>query len=153
MGKSKAGPAGQDTTERDGVGAQLAALLNQHQDEIATAWAEMVRGLPGSPYGEVPSEEVDSLTVRGIGAMVESLGSGARAALDEYLADICPAGVEGFPDASSVTEALLVCRDAAVPIILEAVAGDSSRSPGRKRDEIRAAIQCQHPFFDKGAAF
>jgi len=129
MGESKAVHAREDGRERgrerDEVSSELAVLLKQHQAEIDTAWAEMVRGLPGSSYDSLPPEEVHALTGRGIEAMVESLEAGSRAALDEYLADICPPGIEGFPDASAVTEALLLCKDAAEPIVRHACGPDS----------------------------
>jgi signal transduction histidine kinase len=125
MGESKTGRAVQDRSERDEVRSELAALLGEHQEEIATAWAEMVQTLPGSSYRDLPAEEVRSLTLRGLGAIVESLETGSRAALDVYLVDICPAGIEGFPDASIVIEVLLVCKDAAEPILRHACGPDS----------------------------
>lgn len=128
MRRSKAGQAGQDGTQRDEVRSELAALLGEHQEEIATAWAEMIQGLPGSSYRDLPAEEVHSLTVRGLTAMVESLETGSRVLLEEYLAGICPAGGEAVRDAAAVTEALLLCKDAAVPIIREARSPDSNAS-------------------------
>ncbi len=126
MAKSKAGQAKQNRREHDEVGAELAALLRERQEEIATAWTEMVQALPGSLYSSLPPEEVRSLTLRGIGAMVESLETGPRAALDEYLADICPAGGQAVPDVAAVVETLLLCKDAALPIIRDACGPDSS---------------------------
>jgi two-component system nitrate/nitrite sensor histidine kinase NarX len=120
ISKSKAGQAGQDRRERDEAGSELAALLRQHQEEMAAAWAEMVRALPGSFCGDLPPHEVRSLTLRGLVAIVESLETGSHAVLEEYLAHLCAAGSEAIRDASTVTEALLLCKDAALPIIREA---------------------------------
>lgn len=128
MRRSKAGQAGQDGTQRDEVRSELAALLGEHQEEIATAWAEMVQTLPGSSYRDLPAEEVRSLTLRGLGAIEESLETGSRVLLEDYLAGICPAGGDAVPDASAVTEALLLCKGAALPFIRDARGPDSRKS-------------------------
>jgi signal transduction histidine kinase len=125
MGKSEAGP---DRRERDKAGAELAALLRQHQDEITTAWAELVQASPGSQYYALPPQDVRSLTLWGLRAIMESLETGSRVLLEEYLAGACPAGSEAAPDAAAVTEALLLCKDAAVPVIVDTCGPDSSKS-------------------------
>ncbi|HUW11886.1 MAG TPA: hypothetical protein VM537_19320 [Anaerolineae bacterium] len=56
MGKSESGQAKQDGSECDEEGSELVVLLKQHQEEIATAWAELAHGLPGSPYRDLPPE-------------------------------------------------------------------------------------------------
>jgi hypothetical protein len=111
----------QEKDERSG----LAALLKEHQEEIATAWAEMVRALPDSSYADLSAEEVRSLALRAVEAMVESLESGSRASLEGYLADICPATSEAIPDTPAATGALLLCKDAAVPLVREACSPDT----------------------------
>jgi signal transduction histidine kinase len=58
--------------------------------------------------------------------MVESLETGSHAVLEDYLAEISPAGAATVPDAAAVTEALLLCKDAAVPVIRDACGPDSS---------------------------
>ena len=115
MGESNAEQAKQGRGARDEAGSELVVLLKQHQEEIATAWAEMVQVLPGSFYRDLPPQEVRSLTVRGLEAIAESLETGSCTVLDEYLVDVCPVNSEAVPDASAVTEALLLCKDAAVP--------------------------------------
>ena len=128
MGESTTGRAGRDGRERDEVRFELAALLDERKEEIATAWAELVQGLPGSSYHDLPAEEVRSLTLRGLGAMVESLETGSHALLEDYLAEISPAAAATVPDAAVVTEALLLCKDAAVPVVRESFGPDSSKS-------------------------
>jgi signal transduction histidine kinase len=122
MGKSK---ASQKAGARDKTGAELAALLKEHQDDIATAWAELLRGWPGSQYQGLPPEDVRSLTLWGLRAIVESLETGSRVLLEDYLAGVCPAGSETTPDAAAVTEALLLFKDAAVPFIQDAFGTNS----------------------------
>ncbi len=126
MGEPKARQTEQAKTERDKARSELAVLLKQHQEEIATAWAERIRGLADSSYGDLPLEEVRSLTLRGVQAMADSLEAGSLVVLDEYLAGLCPVDSETVPDASALTEALLLCKDAAVPIIRHACGPDSS---------------------------
>jgi signal transduction histidine kinase len=125
MDKSK---IGRQKGERGKASAELAALLSERREEIATAWAEMVRALPGSSYADLSAEDMRSLTRRGVGAMVESLESGSRASLEGYLADICPATSEAIPEACAVTEALLLCKHAALPIIREALSSDFGKA-------------------------
>ena len=125
MGDSNAEQAKQYKGERDQVGSELAVLLKQHQQEIATAWAEMVRGLPGSFCADLAPEQVRSLTLRGVGAIVQSLETGSPNVLDEYLSDFCPAGRKAAPCASAAAEALLLCKDAAVPYIRNACGADT----------------------------
>jgi signal transduction histidine kinase len=128
MGNSKARRAKPDRSERDEVHSELAALLSQHQQEIAAAWAELVQASPGSQYYALPAQDVRSLTVWGLRAITESLETGSRVLLEEYLAGICPAGSEAAPDAAAATEALLLCKEAAAPIICDACGPDSRES-------------------------
>jgi signal transduction histidine kinase len=125
MGKSR---VGRRTGERGKASAELAALLSERREEIATAWAEIVGALPGSSYADLSAEEVRSLTLRGVEAMVESLETGSRTVLDDYLSHICTAASEAIPDACAVTEALLLCKDAALPIIQDGCGPGSSET-------------------------
>lgn len=126
MGASKARQSKHGRRQHDEAGSKLALLLNQHRGEIATAWAEMVQAVPGSLYGSLPPEEVRSLTLRGVGAIVESLETGSRSVMDDYLAQVCPTASEAIPDGSAVTEALLLCKGAALPVIRDACGPDSN---------------------------
>jgi len=125
MGESKARQMKQVGREQEVARSELAALLKQHQGEIATAWAEKVRGLAGSVYANLPLEEVRSLTLRGLEAMEESLKTASPAALDGFLAEICPARSEAIADTSAVTEALLLCKEAALFVIRDVCGPDS----------------------------
>ena len=126
MGESNAEQAKQGRGARDEAGSELVVLLKQHQEEIATAWAEMVQASPGSSYRGLPREEVRSLALRGLAAMAKSLETGSCTVLDEYLVDVCPVNSEAVPDVAAVTETLLLCKDAALPIIRDACGPDSS---------------------------
>jgi signal transduction histidine kinase len=97
------------------MSSELADLFRRHQEEIAAAWAESVEHLPGSFCADLRPEELRSLTLRGVGAIVQSLETGSTDVLDEYLIDFCPAG-RGSAPCASAAEALLLFKDAAVPL-------------------------------------
>jgi signal transduction histidine kinase len=125
-GKAEGWQAKPDIGRSDEPGLELATLLRQHQEEIAAAWAELVQSLPA--YAESESDEILSFTSRGVAAMAEWLETGSGVPVEEYLAGMCPAGGEPVRDVSTGTEALLLCKDAAVPIIRDACGPGSSRS-------------------------
>ena len=111
------GEIGVQQTERD---PNLTALLDRHRGEIATAWAEMVYRLPDSHYREQPLEELRASTMRGLWAIIEALSSGSYAALEAYLTDVSLTRLEMGFDISEVIEALLLSKDAALPVIWRA---------------------------------
>jgi signal transduction histidine kinase len=125
MGETKPSRAKRHGREQEEAGSSLAVVLKEHQEEIARGWAERIRGLSGSFYADLSPEQVGSLTARGVEAVVESLETGSRVALDDYAADICPAGSDAILDTSAATEALLLCKDAVLPLIREACDPDS----------------------------
>jgi signal transduction histidine kinase len=125
-GKAKGGQAKPDGGRSDEPGLELATLLSQRQEEIAAAWAVLVQSLVG--YTELAADEVRAFSSRGLASMAECLESGSRVLLEDYLARICPAGGEAIPDAPAVTEALLLCKDAALPIIRDGCGFDIGRS-------------------------
>jgi signal transduction histidine kinase len=123
MGKSKAGRDRREPTE---AGSKLASLLRQHQEEIAAAWAEMITALPGPFPGGLAAGEVRSLTSRGLATIAESLDTGSHPALEQYVADICCLDDDqAGPEVAAVTEALLLCKDAVLPIIRDECGLDS----------------------------
>ncbi|MBC8449200.1 MAG: GAF domain-containing protein, partial [Chloroflexi bacterium] len=104
-------------TERD---PNLIALLDRYRGEIATAWAEMVHRLPDSHYREQPLEELRASTMRGLWAIIEALSSGSYADLEAYLTDVSLTRLQMGFDINEVIEALLLSKDAALPIIWQA---------------------------------
>jgi two-component system nitrate/nitrite sensor histidine kinase NarX len=104
-------------TERD---PNLSALLDRHRGEIATAWAEMVHRLPDSHYREQPLEDLRASTMRGLWAIIEALSSGSYADLEAYLTDVSLTRLQMGFDINEVIEALLLSKDAALPIIWQA---------------------------------
>jgi signal transduction histidine kinase len=104
----------------------LAALLERHREEIATAWAEVVHRLPDSRYRERPLEELRASTMQGLGAIIEALTTGSYAALETYLADVSLSRVRMGFDISEVIEALLLLKDVTQPLIWRATPSSSA---------------------------
>ncbi len=98
----------------------LVTLLNRRREEIAGAWAEMVQRLPDSHYREQSLEELRASTMRALGAIIEALTTGSYAALESYLTDVSLNRLRMGFDIAEVIEALLLCRDAVLPVIWEA---------------------------------
>ena len=97
--------------------ARQSYLLDRHREEIATTWAELVHRLPDSQYRERPLEELCASTMRGLGAIIEALTTGSYAALEDYLTSVSLIRLQMGFNIAEVTEALLLCKDAALPLI------------------------------------
>ncbi len=106
----------------------LPGLLDRHRKTIATTWAELVRGLPDSHYRERPLDELHVSTMRALGAIAQALRTGSYAALESYLADVSLVRLDMGFDIGEVIEALLMCKDAALPVMWEAYRPDSRRA-------------------------
>jgi PAS domain S-box-containing protein len=104
----------------------LAALLDRHREEIATAWAEMAHNLPGTRYAEHPVAQIRSGLSRGVAAAVETLSTGSYEAVETHLRDISLARLQMGFDISEVTEGLLLFREATVPVIRQACLAGSA---------------------------
>ena len=104
----------------------LVTLLNRHQEEIAGVWAEMVHSLPDSHYSERPLDELRASTLRAVEAIIEALTTHSYTALETYLTDVSLTRLQMGFDIAEVIEALLLCKEATLPIILESY---SPRSP------------------------
>ncbi|HEM61726.1 MAG TPA: hypothetical protein ENO24_05510, partial [Chloroflexi bacterium] len=70
--------------QQDLLRAELAAFLKQHQEEIATAWAELVHASPGSSLASLSPDDVRYVMSRGLEAMAQSLETGSRTVLEVY---------------------------------------------------------------------
>jgi len=98
----------------------LATILRHHQEEIAIAWAEKVRNLPDTRYGEHSAPEIRSWLSPGIAAAVEALMTGSYEATDVHLRNVSLICMQMGFDISEVTEGLLVFREVALPVIQQA---------------------------------
>jgi PAS domain S-box-containing protein len=104
----------------------LAALLDRHQEEIATTWAEMARSLRGSQYAEHSPTEIRSCLSRGVAAAVKTLSTGFYEATEAHLEDISRTRSQMGFDISEMTEALLLLKEAAIPVIQRAYPAGSA---------------------------
>ena len=95
----------------------LAALLRRRQRQIAAAWAEKIRSLPGTLYNQLALDEIKSSTSQGVAAIVDSLTTGSWEAVDRFVADMSTVGLGMGFDISEVIEALLLLKEVAFPAI------------------------------------
>ena len=110
----------------------LGTLLNHHREEIARVWAEMVISLPDSHYCERSLDELRTSTLRAMDAIIEVIASHSYTAMESYLTDVSLTRLQMGFNIAEVIEALLLCKEATLPIIWETY---SPRSP-----ETREAI-------------
>jgi hypothetical protein len=95
----------------------LAALLDRYQGEIASLWAEKVQQLPNTRYRELPWKEIRTSTARGLRAICEALVTKSYTPLESYLTDVCLTRLQMGFRIGEVIRALLLCKDAALPVI------------------------------------
>ena len=95
----------------------LAALLDQYQDEITTAWAKMSQQIPGSRYAEYTLDEVRTWLSLETEATIETLSTGSYEPTEAYLRDIALNTLESGFGIAEVIEGLLLFREAARPIL------------------------------------
>ncbi len=104
----------------------LADLLRDHQDEIASAWAEQVHSMPNSRYGHYTQDEVLTWLSRGVTAAIEALSTGSYEATEAHLRDISLTRLQMGFDISEVTEGLLLLKEATLPVIQQACLDSSA---------------------------
>jgi signal transduction histidine kinase len=127
-------------TEQAVLASGLATVLELHREEIAVSWAERVHGVPDSRYGGQPLEELCASAMRGLGAMVDALATGSYTALESYLSDVCLARLQMGFGIAEVIEALLLCKNAALPLIRQAYPLDSP-TPWALISELDACLR------------
>ncbi len=110
------------------AGQPLGILLERHREEIAGAWADLVRQIPESHYRARPPEELRASTLRGLDAIIQVLANDSAAALETYLTDVSLTRLQMGFDIAEVIEALLLCKDAARPIIWNVYPPNSSQA-------------------------
>ena len=104
-------------TEQRQETSHLATLLRRHQDEIATVWAEVVHKRSSARYSQRPLHELHDSALRGIAAIVECLATGSWQAVELYLVGVSEMRLRLGFGISEVIEALLLFREAVLPVI------------------------------------
>lgn len=107
-------------TEQRPETTDLVDLLRRNQDEIAARWAERVHSLPGGQYSQRSLHELNSSAQRGVVAIADSLAADSQQAVEAYLRDVSLVRLRLGFDISEVTEALLLFKVAALPVIRRA---------------------------------
>jgi len=128
--------------------SDLAALLDRHQDEIASLWAENVHQLPNTRYRELPRKEIRTSTARGLRAICETLVTKSYTPLESYLTDVCLTRLQMGFSIGEVIRALLTCKDAALPVIwqehADGVADGTTDGSAAAREAIIQLDACLH---------
>jgi PAS domain S-box-containing protein len=123
--QSMANEQEQDMAQDRQEASDLANLLCNHHDEIAALWAEEAHKLAGTRYSQRPLRELRASALRGVKAIVELLSTGSQQALEAYLEGVSMMRLQLDFEISEVIEALLLLKEAALPVIRQANPDDS----------------------------
>jgi|GEM_PF-1888467 len=104
----------------------LAAQLSRYQDDVATTWSEMARNLPASRYADQSIAEIRACLSRAVAAAIQTLSTGSYEATEAHLESMARTRSQMDFDISEITEALLLLRDAALPVIQRAFPAGST---------------------------
>jgi signal transduction histidine kinase len=115
-------------TENVEPAQDLAMLLELYQDEIAATWAKKAHNQPGSRYGQVPLVELKPSAARGLVAFINSLKTGSPLALEAYLREVSLDRLASGFEISEVLEALLLLREAAIPIVWRTYSSEPTKA-------------------------
>lgn len=110
----------------------LAAFLDQNHQEVVDAWLGMVLARPGTLYAYMPRAKVRRWLGEGLDVIIEGLGTGDQDVVVRYLAHIARRRWDAGFGIDEVIRALLLLRDAAVPLV-------ERRLPGAPTDVSRSA--------------
>ena len=110
----------------------LVPLLERHLDEIAADWSERIYRNASFHPDERWLETLLASSTRGLRAIIDALATGSDAALNAYLGDLCRGSLRSGFESGEVSEAILLCKDAAMPVI--------SRADALQLDEMWAAV-------------
>ena len=110
------------------ISLELAGLIIQNQTKIIDSWIIKVLNLPDSRYRDYSKFEISAWAAKGMETIADVLQTNTDQSIDEYVSSLVPDRLQaGFP-IYSITEALLSVKDAILPIIATAYAGDSYKA-------------------------
>ncbi len=95
----------------------LIAQLDAHRDDLIAVWVERVCSLPNCHYGERPLERVRAWVADDWRVITDALRTGAFGPLEAHMADISLNRLSLGFDIGEVIEALLLCKQVALPFI------------------------------------
>ena len=112
--------------EREEIAQQLAGTVREHKEEIAASLAERDRFLADSHYNHLSQEELRASARRALTALADALNTSTYTALDAYLTDVSLTRLRSGFDSGEVTEGLLLCKEAVLPVMLRIHGSDSA---------------------------
>ncbi|HVO69380.1 MAG TPA: RsbRD N-terminal domain-containing protein, partial [Aggregatilineaceae bacterium] len=95
----------------------LADLLSLHREAIAASWTERAQQLPNTHYRTVPLDDLRVWLLQGLDALIAAMTTHSDESLDKYLFDIGRRRLLMEFDIREVIEALLLCKEAVLPLI------------------------------------
>ncbi len=110
------------------IGHTLASILEQHQDQIAAAWAAAILcNAPARP-GDHWAEMLLPSTQGGLQALIDTLNSGTYQALEEYLATLSAASLNSGFACGDTVQFMLMGKDACLAAIRQTEPPGSERA-------------------------
>lgn len=103
--------------DRESATTQLAALLEQHIDEVADAWAQMTYQNASFRPSDSWIDMLRTSAKQGLEAIIETLKTGSYISLKVYLSRLNIVSLKSGFKSSEVTESLLLCKDAIMEVI------------------------------------
>lgn len=103
----------------------LAVLLERHREAIASDWAEHVYRLPHAHYRAVSLEELRTTALLGLQALSETLMTGCNTVINDFITRASLQYLQRGFDIGEMLEALLLCKDAVLPVIWRDLDPDS----------------------------
>ena len=99
---------------------RLVSLLDAYRHDIISAWIDMIRALPDCHYCQQPASEVRAWLTDDWAVIAKALKTGRLDELENHLAELSLARLSLGFDIGEVTQALLLCKEAALPFIRRA---------------------------------
>jgi len=105
---------------------ELAHLIEQTRHKIATNWAELIYDNASFHPDALWLETLVRSTTRGLAAITQLLETGLSSALASYLHDLSQVALSCGFESSEVIAALLLCKDAMLPVMGRVYADDAT---------------------------
>ncbi len=103
--------------EQKTTSSELAALLEQHLEEIANSWAEKGYQIASFFPSEGWLDDLRASMTTGLRALIDVLTTGSCASLKTYLVDVSVTCLRSGFENCEATEAMLLCKDAVMAVI------------------------------------
>ncbi len=106
------------------TGSPLIRVLEQHTDEIAQSWTDLIYQISSNTPEEATRQRTLRLTRGSVLGIAHAWRSGSYAALEEHLNQVHQVNMQVDARIDWVIESLLLMTDAALPVIMRTYAGD-----------------------------